>query len=130
MEPATLSRLNRVARRSTVRLTHYGRKSGKAYEVTIWFMVDGDKVYLGTANVGRQWVRNVKKTPRVRLSIGGEVFDGEARFLTDLAELQHVKALMRRKYWIYRPASAVSRLLESLGLLRDRTGAFEVTLTS
>jgi hypothetical protein len=26
--------------------------------VTIWFVVDGDTVYLATANASRQWVRN------------------------------------------------------------------------
>ena len=65
-----MDRLNRVAKQQTVRLTHYRRKSGKAYEVTIWFAAEGDRIYLQTANVNRQSVRNVQKTPRVRLSIG------------------------------------------------------------
>jgi hypothetical protein len=29
--------------RQTVRLTHYGRKTGKPYKVTMWFVVDGDR---------------------------------------------------------------------------------------
>ena len=40
-------------------MTHYGRKTGKPHEVTIWFVLDGDRLYIGTANVNRQWVRNV-----------------------------------------------------------------------
>jgi hypothetical protein len=56
-------RLKRIAGRQTLRLTHYGRKSGKPYEVTIWFAVDGDRLYLLTANVTRQWVRNALPTP-------------------------------------------------------------------
>ena len=78
-----MERLDRVAGKQTVRLTHYGRKSGKAYEVTIWFVVDGEWIYLGTANVNRQWVRNVQKTPKVKLAIGDERFEGTARFLAD-----------------------------------------------
>src|ERR1039457_1665125 len=78
-----MERLNKVAMRQTLRLTHYGRKSGKPHAVTIWFVVDGDQVDIATANVNRQWVRNVQKIPAVKLSIGGEMFDGEARFLTD-----------------------------------------------
>jgi len=81
-----LARLKAVAGRQTLTLTHYGRKSGKPFNVTIWFVVDGDKVYIGTANVNRQWVRNVQKTPQVRLSIGAETFDGTARFLTDITQ--------------------------------------------
>lgn len=128
MESNALARLKRVAARQTVRLTHYGRKSGKPYEVTIWFVLDGDKVYIGTANVNRQWVRNVQKTPQVRLSIGGETFGGEARFLTDRAEHERAMAAIRRKYWMYRPLIALGQVLTAIGVMRDTTGAFEVTL--
>ena len=106
-----MQRLNRVATRQTVRLTHYGRNSGKPYEVTIWFVADGDRVHLGTANVNRQWVRNVQKTPKAKLSIGGETFEGAARFLTDRAEHERVQMKMRRKYWMYWPVFAVAPVL-------------------
>src|SRR6266704_6999230 len=78
-----LARLKAVAARQTLTLTHYGRKTGKPYDVTVWFVVDGDKVYIGTANVNRQWVRNVQKTPRVKLSIGAETFDGKCTGATE-----------------------------------------------
>ncbi len=89
-----MERLNKVATKQTVDLTHYGRKSGKPYEVKIAFVVDGDRVYIGTQNVNRQWVRNVQKTPKVRLSIGSETFEGEARFLTDRAEHERAQAII------------------------------------
>lgn len=127
MKSKLAERLEQVAHRQTVRLTHYGRKSGKPYEVTIWFAVDGDKVYLPTASVTRQWVKNARKTPRVRLSIGGEEFDGEARFLTAVRERQRVQAMLARKYWMFVPVMAVGRLLIALGIVRDDTGFFEVT---
>ena len=128
MESNPLTRLKRVARRHTLTLTHYGRKTRKPHEVTIWFVVDGDKVYLGTANVNRQWVRNVQKTPQIRLSIGGETFEGTARFLTDRAEHERAMAAIRRKYWMYRPLIALGRVLTSIGVMRDKTAAFEVSL--
>src|SRR5712691_7000845 len=103
MEPNALKRLKRIAGKLTTTLTHYGRKTGKPHEVTIWFVLDDDKLYIGTANVNRQWVRNVRKTPKIRLSIGGETFDGNARFLTDRAEHERAMAAIRRKYWIFRP---------------------------
>ena len=71
MELNTLTRLKRMAAKHTLTLTHYGRKSGKPYEVTIWFVLDGERFYIGTANVNRQWVRNVQKTPQIRLFIDG-----------------------------------------------------------
>ncbi len=110
------------------RCVAYGRKSGKPYDVTIWFVVDGDKVYIGTANVNRQWVRNVQKTPQVKLSIGVETFGGKARFLTDRAEHERAMASIRRKYWMFWPLIALGQALAAIGVMRDRTGAFEVTL--
>jgi len=44
MDPNALARLKRLSGKSTLILTHYGRKSGKPYDVKIWFVVDGDKV--------------------------------------------------------------------------------------
>ena len=123
MESNVLTRLKRVAARQTVTLTHYGRKSGKPYDVTIWFVVDGDKVYIGTANVNRQWVRNVQKTPQVKLSIGGETFNGTARFLTDRAEHEHAMAAIRKKYWMYRPIIALGQVLTAIGAMRDQDGS-------
>ena len=125
-----LARLKAVAGRQTLTLTHYGRKSGKPYDVTIWFAVEGAKFYIGTANVNRQWVRNVQKTPKIRLSIGGERFEGNARFLTDRAEHERAMAAIRRKYWIFRPLIALGRVLTAIGLMRENTGSFEVTLAA
>jgi deazaflavin-dependent oxidoreductase (nitroreductase family) len=121
-------RLKSVAGRQTLTLTHYGRKTGKPYNVTIWFVVDGDKVILGTANVNRQWVRNVQKTPRVKLSIGGDTFEGEARYLTDRAERERAMKMVRRKYWMFLPILGLGVLLMAIGIIKDNTGAFEVTL--
>jgi deazaflavin-dependent oxidoreductase (nitroreductase family) len=128
MDSNALARLKAVAGRQTLTLTHYGRKSGKPYDVTIWFAVEGDKVYIGTANVNRQWVRNVQKTPRIRLAVGGERFEGEAHFLTERAEHERAMAAIRRKYWMYRPLIALGQILTAIGVMRDKTGAFEVVL--
>ena len=128
MESNVLTRLRRVAAKHTLLLTHYGRKSGKPYEVTIWFVVDGEILYIGTANVNRQWVRNVQKTPQVKLSVGGERFDGTARFLADHPEHERAMAAIRRKYWMYRPFIALGQILTAIGLMSYKTGSFEVTL--
>jgi hypothetical protein len=115
-------RLQRIAGTHTTRLTHYGRKSGKPYEVTIWFIVDGEKILLPTADIGRQWVRSVT------MNIGGEMFSGEARFLETAAERDRVFGMVRSKYWMFLPMIALGQILTSVGLIKDTTGAFEVTL--
>src|SRR6266567_3731007 len=121
-------RLKKVAGRQTLRITHYGRKTGKPYEVTIWFIADGDKLWLATANKNRQWVKNVQKTPKVKLNIAGERFEGEARFVTDAKQRDAVLAMVRRKYWIFLPFMALGALLYALRVLPNNTSAFEVTL--
>ena len=78
--------------------------------------------------MNRQWVRNVQKTPKVKLSIGGESFEGTARFLTDSSEYERAMAAIRTKYWMFRPIIAFGRLLAAMRLIRDNTGSFEVTL--
>ena len=100
MKETLRDRLAQVANRSTLQLTHYGRKTGKAYQVTIWFAVDGETIYLPTMNTARQWARNVKRTPRVRLEIGAERFDGTVAPLTEQKEMRRVSDLLVGKYWI------------------------------
>jgi len=130
MEPNALTRLRRVAGKQTTTLTHYGRKTGKPHEVTIWFVLGDDNLYIGTANVNRQWVRNLQKTPKIAPSIGGQTVDGTARFLTDLAEHERAMAAIRRKYWMFGPVIALGRVLSAMGVMRDNTGSFEVTLAA
>jgi len=130
MESNAITRLKRLAGKQTLILTHYGRKSGKPYEVKIWFVVDGDRVLIGTANVQHQWVRNVQKNPRIKLSVGGEKFEAQARFLDDPAERDRALAAAGRKYWMYSPVFALGKMLIAIGLMRNRTGAFEVTLVA
>src|SRR5689334_6073553 len=110
MEPGDATRLQPLSSKQTLKLTHYGRKSGKPYEVTIWFVFDQGRMYLATANVNRQWVKNVIKTPRVRLSIAGQDFDGQVRFINDRVERGQVLNQFRRKYWMYMPAFIIGRM--------------------
>ena len=103
MESTVAERLARVGRKSTCRLTHYGRKSGQPYEVTIWFLVDGDTVYLTTMNMQRQWTRNVQANPKVLLRVGRDTFNGDIGVVSDEVEMAHVVELLKEKYWLSRP---------------------------
>ena len=62
--------------------------------------------------------------------MGGESFNGTARFLTDRAEHQRAMAAIRRKYWVFLPIIEVGRFVTAVGLMRDNTGSFEVTLAA
>ncbi|MBZ5569668.1 MAG: nitroreductase family deazaflavin-dependent oxidoreductase [Acidobacteriia bacterium] len=129
MASALADRLQKIAGRQTLRLTHYGRKTGQPYQVTIWFIVDGEKIWLATANRNRNWVKNVQKTPLVILKVGSETFEGKARFLSDPAERGRVLAMVRRKYWMFLPFMALGALLYALRIMPNNTGALEVRIT-
>ena len=111
MIPALTARLARIADHSTLRLTHYSHRSGKPYDVTIWFMVEGETIYLVTANRKRQWPRNVSARPAVVLHVGRARFTGHAELITDPATIAHAIDLMATKYWYARPYVWLARLL-------------------
>jgi deazaflavin-dependent oxidoreductase (nitroreductase family) len=120
-------RLRSVADKSTLVLTHRGRKTGRPYEVTIWFVVDGDRMYLPTANRKRQWPRNIQARPAVAMQIGGEKFTGRAAIIKDDAQRQHVTELLKRKYVMARAMLLLAGLFPSLA---ERSGQFLITLDS
>jgi hypothetical protein len=115
MASKSLERLRKVGDRQTLSLTHYGRKSGRPYEVTIWYLVDNDGMYLVSANAARSWVRN-------------EVFNGNVRAITDKNERDKVNGLTMSKYWYVAPMLRMGQFLMSMGMVRDNTAAFEVIL--
>ena len=129
MESKSFERLRRAGDRQTLRLTHYGRKTGRPYEVTIWYLVDADKLYLVTANASRNWVRNVKARHAISLRIGEEVFNGDVREITDPQEREKVNALVEHKYWFVVPMLRMGRFLSSMGIVRDNSAGFEVILS-
>ncbi len=120
-------RLARVADRSTCRLTHYGRKTGRPYQVTIWFVVDGDDVVVSTARASRQWVRNVRVRPDVVLEVDGERFAGTVERLDDPADERRVMDLVAGKYWYVKPFVVLARLV---GFDPKGDASFRVRLAS
>ena len=83
-------------------LTTIGRTSGERRRIEIWFAAaeDGSTIYMlagGRERAG--WVRNLRKTRRVTVEIGGRRFDGTARVLVDDApEAAMARGLVYEKY--------------------------------
>jgi deazaflavin-dependent oxidoreductase (nitroreductase family) len=128
MDARTAQRLANIASLQTLTLTHRGRKSDKPYDVVIWFVVEGERMYLGTANKSRNWVRNVMVKPSVVIKAGGEIFPATVSEITDSEQRDHVMGLVQRKYWYAAPVMMVGRMLQNLGVVKVNTGAFEVHL--
>jgi deazaflavin-dependent oxidoreductase (nitroreductase family) len=84
-------------------LTTTGRVTGKPHEIEIWFAVSGDTVYLMNGNskfkAGHaDWLRNLRKQPRVSLRIKDRTFEAPTRMVTDGDEDALARRLLLAKY--------------------------------
>lgn len=123
-------RLREAAGVSTLVLTHRGRKSGTPYEVTIWFVVDGEAIVLPSANVNTNWPRNLRANPAATIRIGSQTFQGTAAEITDLAERLRALKMAQRKYWYAAPFIWVTRVLVSSGAWSERNTSFRVKVST
>jgi deazaflavin-dependent oxidoreductase (nitroreductase family) len=129
-ESSLADRLREVGGVSTLVLTHRGRKSGKSYEVTIWFVVDGEMIVLPSANVNTNWPRNLRANPATTIRIGSQTFQGTAAEITDLAERLRALKMAQRKYWYAAPFIWLTRVLVSSGAWSERNTSFRVKVSN
>jgi deazaflavin-dependent oxidoreductase (nitroreductase family) len=84
--------------KSTLKLTHFGRLSAKPYEVTIWFtQVDGE-LWIGSLDIERSWVRNLRHGGRARIDFGQGPEDVAAEFLDNDADRERYAQAIAAKY--------------------------------
>jgi len=92
-------RLAKLRDRSTLEITTVGRKTGRSHTRPIWFVVDGETVWVQAGKDGRtDWYLNLKKTPDVTLKIGEERFAARAAPVDDPAVVERVHRMFLDKY--------------------------------
>jgi deazaflavin-dependent oxidoreductase (nitroreductase family) len=81
-------------------LTTTGRRTGAPHTIEIWFGIDQGVVYLmAGGRDGSDWVRNLVANPRVKLRLGDQEWDADARLVeADTEEDARVRLLLRNKY--------------------------------
>lgn len=80
-------------------LTTIGRVSGEPREIEIWFGLSGTTIYILSQGRDRSnWVRNLMRTPEVRVRIGDHKFEGTARIVDDGDEDAMARQLLLDKY--------------------------------
>jgi deazaflavin-dependent oxidoreductase (nitroreductase family) len=84
--------------RSTVDLIHWGRKSGKTYRVKIWFAVVDGKVWIGSLNRDRSWVKNLRSSGRAELDFSTERRPVGVRYSEEQRDIERFADAIRRKY--------------------------------
>jgi len=90
---------DRLSRQREINLTVTGRKSGRAISIPVWFVLDGETLYLlPVQGSDTQWYKNVLANPSMRI----EARDAEAEFeavpITDTAQVAPVVEKFREKY--------------------------------
>jgi hypothetical protein len=80
-------------------LTVIGRNTGRRSTRPVWFVHEGDKIYLLPVNGSdTEWYKNALKNPTITLSAEGESLTAEVKPITDPARVKQVVAKFRAKY--------------------------------
>jgi deazaflavin-dependent oxidoreductase (nitroreductase family) len=97
-------------RRDVCDLETIGRTSGLPRVVEIWFAAEGDRLYmLSGGRADANWVRNLQRTPRVRVRLGERWVDGTATVIEGRADDQRARELLAAKYQGWRPGRRLTR---------------------
>jgi deazaflavin-dependent oxidoreductase (nitroreductase family) len=100
----------RLADKDFAYLTTIGRQTGKEHTVEIWYALRDGRIYMLSGGGDRaDWVRNLRKTPRVRLRIGTQSANATARVLrAGTKEDELARQLLDVKYQGWRQGKRLS----------------------
>ena len=78
----TWSSIQEVAEKQVLYLTTTGSRTGLPREIEIWFVVCGERFYLFAETVeAANWVKNIRRNPKVTIRIGERQIGATARVL-------------------------------------------------
>jgi deazaflavin-dependent oxidoreductase (nitroreductase family) len=82
-----------------VELTTTGRKSGRESSRPVWFVQEGETIWLlPVTGSDTQWYKNVLETPTIRLRADGSEYTAQAAPVTDPGKVDGVVESFRAKY--------------------------------
>ena len=106
-----------------LRIGTRGRRTGKRHTVTVWFVTDGEKLFVSSQDEDRDWVRNVRKDPSVEVSIGNTTRKMTAQLVPSDTEKDRIRKSYHRKYLLSRVYYILASLL---GISRETGIVFEL----
>ena len=90
---------DRLSRYHEINITVTGRKSGRAISNPVWFVLDGDKLYLlPVKGSDTQWYKNVLKKPAIRIDAQGAEAELKPVPITEAKQVASVVEKFRDKY--------------------------------
>jgi hypothetical protein len=95
-----------IPRQWSVVLTHFGRKSGKRFQLRVWYVEIDGRVWVGTQDTTRNWACNLRATRRVEIDFGTLPITCTATEGTDPTMLERFRAAIHSKHPV------MSRLIE------------------
>jgi len=81
----------RLTRYRQIKLSVIGRKTGQAISIPVWFLLEGEKLYLlPVQGSDTQWYKNVLKNPSIKIKAGGTEAELKAIPTTDAKQVWSV----------------------------------------
>jgi len=89
----------RLARYRQIKISVIGRKSGRTISIPVWFVLEGNKLYLlPVQGSDTQWYKNVLQNPTIRIDARGVGEEFRAVPLADAKAVKSVVEKFRQKY--------------------------------
>jgi hypothetical protein len=90
---------NALQDRNEIELTVTGRASGGESNRPVWFVEEGEKLYLlPVGGSDSNWYKNLRKTPSIGLAADGAEYRTEAKPIEDPAGVDEVVERFRARY--------------------------------
>src|SRR6266481_1980753 len=90
---------NRLSRTREINISVTGRKSGRSISIPVWFVLEGDKLYLlPVLGSDTQWYKNVLNNPMIRIDARGAEAEVKVVLVTDATQVSSVVEKFRAKY--------------------------------
>jgi deazaflavin-dependent oxidoreductase (nitroreductase family) len=90
---------DRLARYRQIKISVIGRKSGQTISIPVWFVLEGEKLYLlPVQGSDTQWYRNVLHNPSIRIDARGVEVEFRAIPVTGAQVVRSVIETFREKY--------------------------------
>jgi len=92
---------DRLARYREITISVTGRKSGRTISRPVWFVFEGDTLYLlPVQGSDTQWYKNVLENPTIGIDARGERAEFKPVLITDPKQVGRVVEKFREKYGV------------------------------
>lgn len=90
---------NSLARHQEINLSVIGRKSGRSISIPVWFVSEGNTLYLlPVQGSDTQWYKNVREKPSIRIDVGQIEAELNVVLTTDTKLVSSIVEKFRAKY--------------------------------